>query len=124
MSTPVGPYSPIVRAGSLVVTSGQLGLLPSETGPVLVEGGTSAQLRQALANALELLSSEALRIEDVIKATVFLVDMSEFADVNEVWIEFFGNHRPARTAIGVGALPLGASIEIELWAVDPSESST
>jgi 2-iminobutanoate/2-iminopropanoate deaminase len=91
---------------------------------VLVEGGTSAQLRQALANALELLSSEALRIEDVIKATVFLVDMSEFADVNEVWIEFFGNHRPARTAIGVGALPLGASVEIELWAVDPSESST
>jgi len=90
----------------------------------LVEGGTSAQLRQALANALELLSSEALRIEDVIKATVFLVDMSEFADVNEVWIEFFGNHRPARTAIGVGALPLGASVEIELWAVDPSESST
>jgi 2-iminobutanoate/2-iminopropanoate deaminase len=91
---------------------------------VLVEGGTSAQLRQALANALELLSSEALRIEDVIKATVFLVDMSEFADVNEVWIKFFGNHRPARTAIGVGALPLGASVEIELWAVDPSERST
>ena len=91
---------------------------------MLVEGGTSAQLRQALANALELLSSEALRIEDVIKATVFLVDMSEFAKVNEVWIEFFGNHRPARTAIGVGALPLGASVEIELWAVDPSESST
>jgi 2-iminobutanoate/2-iminopropanoate deaminase len=51
-----------------------------------------------------------------VKATVFLTDMAEFALVNQIWIEFFGGHRPARTAIGVAALPMGASIEVELWA--------
>ena len=55
----------------------------------------------------------------MVKATVFLTDMGEFQAANEVWVEFFGEHRPARTAIGVAALPLGASVEVELWAVAP-----
>jgi 2-iminobutanoate/2-iminopropanoate deaminase len=117
VSTPIGPYSPIVRAGELVITSGQLGVVADEAGSsALVPGGTGAQLTQALANAKELLEAEGAIVTDVVKATVFLIDMAEFPLVNEVWIEFFGAHRPARTAVGVTALPMGASIEVELWA--------
>jgi len=117
MSTPIGPYSPVVRAGSLLITSGQLGLVAAGDGSsTLAEGGTTAQLAQALANGLSLLEGEGGRLSDVVKATVYLTDMAEFSAVNEVWIEFFGSHRPARTAVEVSALPLGASIEVELWA--------
>ena len=117
MSLPIGPYSPIVRAGDLLFTSGQLGVAPGPAGaPVLVEGGTAAQLRQALRNAEELLASEGAAKTHVVKATIFLIDMTEFALVNEVWIEFFEGHRPARSAVGVASLPLGAAIEVELVA--------
>jgi 2-iminobutanoate/2-iminopropanoate deaminase len=117
MSKPVGPYSPFARAGDLVVTSGQLGLADGPDGtPALVEGGTTAQLAQALRNGAGVLDSAGARIDQVIKATVFLVDMADFAACNEVWVSFFGDHRPARTAIGVAALPLGARVEVELWA--------
>jgi 2-iminobutanoate/2-iminopropanoate deaminase len=117
MPGPVGPYSPFVRAGDLVVTSGQLGLAEGANGaPALVEGGTAAQLGQALRNGERVLESAGMRVDQVIKATLFLVDMGDFAACNEVWIEFFGAHRPARTAIAVAALPLGASCEVELWA--------
>ena len=117
MSAPIGPYSPIVRAGHMLITSGQLGVVPGQDGaPSLVDGGTGAQLTQALANGRALLEGEGAAITDIVKATVFLTDMAEFALVNQIWIEFFGGHRPARTAIGVAALPMGASIEVELWA--------
>jgi 2-iminobutanoate/2-iminopropanoate deaminase len=117
MSVPIGPYSPVVRAGSLLVTSGQLGLVTAEDGTSgLVDGGTTRQLAQALANGLALIESEGGTLTDIIKATVFLTDMAEFAAVNEVWTGFFGEHRPARTAVEVSALPLGASVEVELWA--------
>jgi 2-iminobutanoate/2-iminopropanoate deaminase len=119
MAAPVGPYSPIVSAAGLLISSGQLGLDPAAASPTLVEGGTPAQLRQALANGAALLEAEGASRTDVVKATVFLTDMGEFQAANEVWIEFFGEHRPARTAIGVAALPLGASVEVELWAVAP-----
>ena len=117
MSTPIGPYSPIVRAGGLLFTSGQLGVAPGPEGtPVLVEGGTATQLRQALANAEALLLSEGAAKADVVKATIFLIDMGEFSSVNEVWSDFFDGHRPARSAVGVAALPMGALIEVELVA--------
>lgn len=117
MPAAVGPYSPIVRAGDLVVTSGQLGLVPGPDGaPVLVDQSTTAQLTQALENAAVLLGSAGVRKDQVIKATLFLVDMGDFAACNEVWVAFFGDHRPARTAIGVAALPLAARVEVELWA--------
>ena len=120
MSRPVGPYTPIVRAGELLITSGQLGLITAADGATaLVDGGTTRQLAQALANGAALLEAEGAAITDVVKATVFLTDMSEFAAVNEVWVSFFGDHRPARTAIGVAALPLGATVEVELLAHAP-----
>jgi 2-iminobutanoate/2-iminopropanoate deaminase len=117
MSTPIGPYAPIARAGELLITSGQLGVVPGPGGaPILVPGGTGAQLAQALANADALLASEGASRTDVVKATVFLCDMADFALVNEVWTAFFGAHRPARSAVGVAALPMGAAVEVELLA--------
>ena len=120
MTRPVGPYTPIVRAGDLLITSGQLGLAAAPDGTSsLVEGGTTAQLAQALANGAALLAGEGAAPADIVKATVYLTDMAEFAAVNEVWVAFFGEHRPARTAIGVAALPLGATVEVELLAHCP-----
>jgi 2-iminobutanoate/2-iminopropanoate deaminase len=117
MPTPVGPYSPFVKAGDLVVISGQLGIIEGAHGaPTLVGPGTAAQLGQALQNAETVLGTADVRLDQVIKATVFLVDMEDFAACNEVWMSFFGEHRPARTTIGVAALPLGARVEVELWA--------
>ena len=121
MSRPVGPYSPVLRAGDWVVTSGQLGAVPGADGtPVLVDGGTVAELRQALANLAEVLGREGATLAQVVKATLYLVDMAEFASVNEVWIEVFGDHRPTRSAVGVAALPLGARVEVEAWAHAPA----
>lgn len=121
MSAPVGPYAPVVRAGDWVVTSGQLGVTPGPDGaPALVEGGTVAQLRQALANVASVLAQEGAGLGDVVKATVYLVDMGEFKTVNDVWIETLPAPRPARSAVGVAALPLGARIEVEAWAFLPA----
>ena len=72
--------------------------------------------KKALENAAVLFESAGVRKEQVIKATLFLVDMGDFSACNEVWVHFFGDHRPARTAIAVAALPLGARVEVELWA--------
>lgn len=121
MPAPVGPYSPYVRAGDLVVTSGQLGLVPGEGGtPTLVDETTAGQLAQALRNGAAVLAEAGARTDQVVKATLFLVDMADFAACNEVWLAHFGDHRPARTAIGVAALPLGARVEVELWAHAPA----
>jgi len=112
-----GFYSPVVSAGEWVVTSGQLGVVPGGDGALaLVEGGTVGQLRQALANVSALLESAGSGLSQVVKATLFLADMADFAAANEVWREAFGDHRPARTTIGVAALPLGAAVEVEAWA--------
>ena len=117
MTRPLGPYSPIVRAGSLLFTSGQLGVLPGPDGaPVLVEGGTGPQLAQALRNADALLLAEGASRLQVVKATVFVIDMGDFGLVNEAWSTYFGEHRPARSAVGVAALPMGAAVEVELVA--------
>ena len=117
MPAPIGPYSPFARAGSLVVTSGQLGAAEGPDGKLaLVSETTTDQLARALRNAEAVLASAGVGKRDVIKATLFLIDMGDFAACNEVWIEFFGDHRPARTAIGVAALPLAARVEVELWA--------
>jgi 2-iminobutanoate/2-iminopropanoate deaminase len=117
VSRPVGPYAPVRRAGDWVVTSGQVGGRPGPDGsPALVDGGTVAELRQALANLAEVLAAEGATLADVVKTTLFLVDMSELGAVNEVWTEVFGSHRPARSAVAVAALPLGARVEVEAWA--------
>jgi len=114
---PVGPYSPVLRAGEWVVTSGQLGVVPGPDGrPSLVEGGTAAQLRQALANVAEVLSREGATLLEVVKTTVFVVDIADYPTVNDIWTEVFADHRPARSAVAVAALPMGALVEVEAWA--------
>jgi 2-iminobutanoate/2-iminopropanoate deaminase len=112
MTKPVGPYSPTVRAGGWLVCSGQVGLTDSG----LAEGGTAAELRQALANLRGLLEAEGATLSDVVKTTVFLVDMGDYAAMNEAYTEAFGDHRPARSAVAVAALPIGARVEVEAWA--------
>ncbi len=112
MSIPVGPYSPIVRTGNLLICSGQIGIADGS----LVPGGTGAQFRQAVANAKAVLATEGATLDDVVKTTVFLLHMDDFGAMNDVYIECFGANRPARSAVGVAGLPLGALVEIELWA--------
>ncbi|HUA95965.1 MAG TPA: RidA family protein, partial [Acidimicrobiales bacterium] len=105
MSKPVGPYSPVVVAGGWVVTSGQIGVVATESGTALVDGGTAAELDAALANVVSVLGDAGARLSDVVTATLFLVDMEDYAVANEVWTRVFGDHRPARTAVAVAALP-------------------
>jgi 2-iminobutanoate/2-iminopropanoate deaminase len=120
MSPVLGPYAPVRRAGDWVITSGQIGMATDEQGvAALVEGGTTAQLRQALDNMIAVLATEGVTIGDVVKTTLFLVDMSEFAAVNEVFAEYF-TERPTRSAVAVAALPAGARVEIEAWAYVPA----
>ena len=115
MSTPakpVGPYTPIVRAGDWLVVSGQVGIADGQ----IVTGGTGAELRQAIANLEAQLATEDAGLGDVVKTTVFLRHMSDYPVMNEMYIDCFGDHRPARSAIGVAELPLGALVEVEAWA--------
>jgi len=112
VSKPVGPYSPIVRAGDWLIVSGQLGIVEGQ----LVEGGVGAQLRVAIENLQALLATEGAALTDVVKNTVFLCDMADFPVMNEAYLAGFGSHRPARSSIGVAALPFGAAVEIESWA--------
>lgn len=112
MSTPVGPYTPIVRAGDWLVVSGQVGIKDG----ALVTGGLTGQLRQAMANLRGLLESQGASLADVKKTTVFLLHMSDYAAMNEVYVEELGDHRPARSAVAVAELPINALVEIEAWA--------
>jgi 2-iminobutanoate/2-iminopropanoate deaminase len=120
MSPAVGPYSPVRRVGEWVITSGQVGMATDETGKTaLVPGGTVPQLRQALQNVAEVLAIEGATLADVVKTTLYLVDMSDFAAVNVVWVEYFTDDRPTRSAVAVAALPIGAQVEVEAWAYAP-----
>ena len=113
MATPVGPYTPIVRAGDWLVVSGQVGIVDGK----LVGGGLDGELRQAIANLAALLSAEGATLADVTKTTVFLRHLGgDYPRMNELYMELFGAHRPARSAIGVAELPLGALVEVEAWA--------
>lgn len=109
---PVGPYTPIVRAGDWLVVSGQVGIADGR----LVGGGVPGELRQAIGNLEAQLATEGAGLTDVVKTTVFLRHMSDYPAMNEAYVECFGDHRPARSAIGVADLPLGALVEVEAWA--------
>jgi len=111
VSNAVGPYTPIVEAGPWLVCSGQIGIADG----ALAEG-VEAQLVQAMANMAALLESKGATLADVTKTTVFLTDMDDYAQMNKIYTEAFGDHRPARSAVAVAALPLGAVIEVEAWA--------
>ena len=112
-----GPYSPAVRAGDWLVLAGQVGLDPANG--TIVEGGVGAQARQVLANISAVLGDCGASLTDVAKSTVFLADMADFAEVNAIYAEVFGDHRPARSTVAVLGLPAGASVEIEVWAYRP-----
>jgi 2-iminobutanoate/2-iminopropanoate deaminase len=111
----VGPYSQAVRAGKLVYTAGQIPMDPA-TGQ-LVEGDIQAQTRQALQNLQAVLEEAGSSLKRVVKTTVFLVDMGDFKAMNEIYAQFFTGKPPARSAVEVAALPVGASVEVEAVAL-------
>jgi 2-iminobutanoate/2-iminopropanoate deaminase len=115
MSKPLGPYTPVVRAGDWIIVSGQLGIVDG----ALVEGGVAAQTAQAVRNLAAQLESVGASLGDIAKTLCFLTDMDTFAAFNEAYVAGFGGHRPARSTIGVAALPLGGAVEIEAWAYRP-----
>ncbi|MBV9661061.1 MAG: RidA family protein [Acidimicrobiales bacterium] len=112
---PVGPYTPVVRAGDWLICSGQVPLKDGK----LVEGGIAEATRQCVANLGAQLETHGARLEQVVKTTVFLTDMADYAAMNEAYMGAFGPTRPARSAVAVKALPLGAGVEIEAWAHAP-----
>lgn len=109
----VGPYVQAIGTEQFVFTSGQLSINP-ETGELVTE--ISAAARQALENVKAILEEAGSSMDKVIKCTVFLADINDFKAVNEVYQEYFSEHKPARSAIQVGALPLGGVVEIEAIA--------
>ena len=111
----IGPYSQGVTAGSLTITSGQLPIDPA-TG-AFAEGGITGQTRQSLENVKAVLAAAGYEMSDVIKTTVFLSDMNNFAAMNEVYASFFAGEAPARSAVEVARLPKDALVEIEAIAV-------
>ncbi len=113
-AAPGGPYTPVVRAGDWVIVSGQLGLKDD----VLVKG-VAAQTAQAIVNLKIRLAEAGVGIKDVKKTLCFLTDMDTFGTFNDAYVAGFGTSRPARSTIGVAALPRGAAVEIEAWAYKP-----
>ena len=110
----IGPYSQAIQCGNLVFTSGQIPIDPT-TG-VFVEGGIKEQTRQSLLNVKAVLEEAGLAMGHVVKTTVFMADMNDFADMNAVYAEFFTEPYPARSAVAVKTLPKGALVEIEVVA--------
>ncbi len=116
MSKPLGPYSPVVRAGDFVIVSGQGGIKDG----VIVDGGVPAQTSQTIANIAERLAEQGATLADVVKTLCFLTDMATFAEFNQAYADAFGDHRPARSTVEVSALPAGLAVEIEAWAYKPA----
>ena len=115
MTKPLGPYSPVVRAGDFVIVSGQVGMADGK----VVDGGVVGQTRQVMANVAHQLATVGATLGDVVKTTCFLTDMENFTAFNDAYVEALGNHRPARSTVGVAALPGGLVVEVEAWAHVP-----
>jgi 2-iminobutanoate/2-iminopropanoate deaminase len=111
----IGPYSQAITSNGLLFTAGQVALDPS-TGQ-LVAGGIAEQTARALENLSAVLAAAGTDLSQVVKTTVFLVDMADFSAMNEVYGRAFGDHRPARSTVAVAGLPRGALVEIEVIAV-------
>jgi 2-iminobutanoate/2-iminopropanoate deaminase len=110
----VGPYSQAVKVGGFVYTAGQVGLDPA-TGKI-VEGGVEAETRQVLANLVAVLDAAGSSLQETVKTSIFLADINDFQAVNAIYAEAMGDHRPARSTVQAGALPLGARVEIDAVA--------
>ena len=110
----IGPYSQAIQVGNLVYTSGQIPIDPAKG--AFVEGGIKEQTRQSLSNVRAILEEAGLSMANVVKTTVFMADMNDFADMNAVYAEFFTEPYPARSAVAVKTLPKGALVEIEVVA--------
>jgi 2-iminobutanoate/2-iminopropanoate deaminase len=111
----IGPYSQAIVAGGLVFTAGQVALDPKTM--ELVAGDVQAQTERVFANLTAVLQAAGSGLDRVVKATVFLADMADFAAMNEVYAKSFGNHRPARSTVAVRTLPKNAKVEIDLVAL-------
>jgi 2-iminobutanoate/2-iminopropanoate deaminase len=114
MQKPLGPYTPVVRAGDWIIVSGQVGAVDG-----VLADGVAGQTAQVIDNIRGQLATMDATLADVQKTLCFLVDMGEFSTFNEAYMAGFGDHRPARSTIGVAALPVGAQVEIEAWAHKP-----
>jgi 2-iminobutanoate/2-iminopropanoate deaminase len=111
----IGPYSQAIKAGNILYTSGQIALDPA-TGN-LVEGDFSAQVKRVFENLEAVLAAAGAGFGNVIKATVYLTDLANFATLNEIYASYFGDTKPARSTVGVAQLPKGASVEIDFIAM-------
>ena len=111
----IGPYSQAIKVNGFVYTAGQIPLDP-DTGE-MIEGGITAQTRQVLENLKAVLQAAGSSLDQVVKATVFLRHMSEFAAMNEVYSDYLGKVKPARCTVAVAELPRGALVEIDLVAI-------
>jgi 2-iminobutanoate/2-iminopropanoate deaminase len=114
----IGPYSQAIRVGDLLFTSGQT---PLTIEGKLVEGSITDQTKRVLANLKAVLEAEGYSIHEVVKANVYLQSMNYFAEMNEVYGQFFGDHKPARTTVEVAGLPKGADVEIDFIAAKSKE---
>ncbi len=112
---PIGPYVQAIAANGMLFCSGQVAL--DHTTGKLIDGDVGAQTRRALLNLAAVLSAGGASLRDVVKTTVFLIDMSEFAAMNQVYAEVFADSPPARSTVAVAALPAGARVEIEAIAL-------
>ncbi|HTX02548.1 MAG TPA: Rid family detoxifying hydrolase [Candidatus Acidoferrales bacterium] len=112
---PIGPYVQAIAAAGMLFCSGQVAL--DHTTGKLIEGDVGAQTRRALLNLAAVLSAGGASLRDVVKTTVFLIDMNDFAAMNQVYAEVFADSPPARSTVAVTALPAGARVEIEAIAL-------
>ena len=111
----IGPYSQAVRVGDMLYTSGQIALKPDGSEEIL-EQGIEAQTRQVLENLRKVLEAGGSSLDSVVKTTIFLADMGDFATVNAIYEEYFGSHKPARSTVAVKTLPKNALVEIDAIA--------
>ncbi len=115
MTKPLGPYTPVVRAGDFVIVSGQGGMRDG----VKVDGGVRAETTQTMQNVAAQLATVGASLSDVVKTTCFLTDMENYAVFNEHYVAAFGKHRPSRSCVAVAALPANFVVEVEVWAHKP-----
>ncbi|MDQ6994445.1 MAG: RidA family protein [Mariprofundaceae bacterium] len=114
----VGPYSQAIAHEGILYASGQIGLIP-ETGQ-MIEGDVEAQATQVMKNLSAVLEASGASVNDIIKVTIFLIDMNDFPRVNPIYAAWLGEHRPARATVAVAALPLNAHVEMDLIARLPA----